>query len=93
MKGSMGPLGESEEWKPPKVGACGCTGCSWGAHRALCARCAKSRLFFTTGHHGSQGPEFCTLQPLLIHQGFFFSSLMLATGPRVLNSAPHVVLN
>ena len=31
-----------------------------GAHRALCMRCAKSRLFFTTGSHGSQGPEFCT---------------------------------
>ena len=31
-----------------------------GAHRALCARCAKSRLFSTTGSHGSQGPEFCT---------------------------------
>ena len=57
-----------------------------GARRALCARCAKSRLFFT-GSHGSQGPEFCTLQPLLVHQGFCLS-LMLATGPRVLNSAP-----
>ena len=38
---------------------------------ALCPRCAKSRLFFTTGSHGSQGPELCTLQPLLAHQGFF----------------------
>ena len=27
---------------------------------ALCPRCAKSRLFFTNGSHGSQGPEFCT---------------------------------
>ena len=26
----------------------------------LCMRCAKSRLFSTTGSHGSQGPEFCT---------------------------------
>ena len=42
-----------------------------GAHRALCAHCAKSWLFSTTGSHGSQGPEFCTLQPLLVHQGFF----------------------
>ena len=45
-----------------------------GAHRALCARCAravKSRLFFTTGSHGSQGLEFCTLQLLMVHQGFF----------------------
>ena len=50
-------------------------------------RCAKSRLFFTTGSHGSQGPEFCTLQPLLVHQGIFCFSLMLATGPRVLKSA------
>ena len=57
-------------------------------------RCAKSRLFSTTGSHGSQGPEFCTLQPLLVHQGFIFCfSLMLATGPRVLNSAPHAGLN
>ena len=31
-----------------------------GAYRALCACCAKSRLFFTTSSHGSQGPEFCT---------------------------------
>ena len=51
-------------------------------------RCAKSRLFFTTGSHESRGPEFCTLQLLLVHQGFFCFSLMLATGPRVLNSAP-----
>ena len=42
-----------------------------GAHRALCLRCAKSQLFFTTGSHGSQGPEFCTLQPLLVHRVFF----------------------
>ena len=27
---------------------------------ALFARCAKSRLFSTTGSHGSQRPEFCT---------------------------------
>ena len=38
--------------------------------------------------YGSQGPEFGTLQPLLVHQEFFFFSLMLAMGPRVLNSAP-----
>ena len=53
----------------------GLEGYAWhlarGAHRALCPRCAKSRLFFTTGSHGSQGPQFCTLQPLLVHQGFF----------------------
>ena len=36
---------------------------SQGVHRALCARCAKSRLFSTTSSHGSQGPEFYTLQP------------------------------
>ena len=44
----------------------------WGAHRALYPCCAKSRLFSTTGSHGSQGPEFCTLHPLLVHQGFSF---------------------
>ena len=37
--------------------------------------------------HGSQGPEFCTLHPLLVHQEFFFFSLMLAMGPRVLESS------
>ena len=36
-----------------------CMSFSSGAHHALCARCAKSRLFSTTGSHGSQGPEFC----------------------------------
>ena len=46
--------------------------CCEGAHRVLCARCAKSRLFSTTGSHGPQGHEFCTLQPLLVHQGLFF---------------------
>ena len=35
------------------------------AHRALCARCAKIRLFSTTGSHGSQGPEFCTPHAVL----------------------------
>ena len=59
----------------------------------LCPCCAKSRLFSITGSHGSQGLEVCTLQPLLVHQVFFFLSLMLATGPRVLSSAPHAVLN
>ena len=42
------------------------------AVRALCPHCAKSQLFSTTCSHRSQGPEFCTLQPLLVHQGFFF---------------------
>ena len=61
-------------------------------HRALCPRCAKSQLFSSTGSHGSQGPEFCTLQPLLVHKGFFLS-LMLATGLSVLHFGPHAVLN
>ena len=30
-------------------------------HRSLGARCVTSRLFSTTGSHGSQGPELCTL--------------------------------
>ena len=64
-----------------------------GSRCALCPRCAKSRLFSTAGSHGSQGPELCTAQPLLVHQGISFLSLMLPTGPRVLNSAPHSVLN
>ena len=56
--------------------------------RTVRALCEKSAVFHH-GSHGSQGPEFCTLQPLLVHQGFFLSSLMLAMGPRVLNSAPY----
>ena len=51
-----------------------------GEHRALCPRCAKSRLFSTTGSHGSQ-PRCCYTRDL-----FFFFSLMRATGPRVLNT-------
>ena len=43
-----------------------------GAQRTLCPHYAKSRLSSTTGSHGSQGPEFCTLQPLLLHQGLLF---------------------
>ena len=38
-------------------------------YRGHTVRCAKSWLFSITGSHGSQGPEFCTLQPLLVHQG------------------------
>ena len=38
---------------------------------ALCVRCTKSRLFVNTGSHGSQGPEFCTLQPLLVHHCWY----------------------
>ena len=36
-----------------------------GAHRALCPRCAKRRLFSTAGSHGSQGPELCTPDAVL----------------------------
>ena len=60
--------------------------------RAVPVLCQKCRLFSITGSHGSQGPEFCTLQPLLVHQECFFS-LMPAAGPRVLNSAAHAVSN
>ena len=47
-------------WILPQQAMCFRVTLSMGAHRALCARCAKSRLFFTTGSHGSQGPEFRT---------------------------------
>ena len=30
----------------------------------------------------TQGPNFCTLQPLLAYQEFIFFVLMLVTGPR-----------
>ena len=46
--------------KPPQRGALG----GGGAHRALCPRCVKRRLFSTAGSHGSQFPEFHTPQPL-----------------------------
>ena len=36
-----------------------------GAHRALCARCAKRRLCSTAGSHGSWGPEFHTPDAVL----------------------------
>ena len=48
-----------------------CRHLSEGAHSTLCVHCANSRLFFTTGSHGPQVPEFCTLQHLLVHQAFF----------------------
>ena len=54
---------------------------SKGAHRALCPRCAKSWLFSTTGSHGSQGPEFCTLPPPCWYTRDFFLSLMPARVP------------
>ena len=71
-------------------------------HRARVAQCCESLSGHTvrcaratTDSHGSQGPEFCTLQLLLVHQGFFclVPGGMLATGPSVLNSAPHAALN
>ena len=34
--------------------------------------CAKSRPFSTISSHGTQGLELYTLQPLLVHQAFFF---------------------
>ena len=36
----------------------------------------------------TQGPNFCTLQPLLAHHEFLFFVLMLVTGPRVVISVP-----
>ena len=55
----------------PALLPCGGAPC---AVRTLCLRCAKSPLFFNTGSHGSQGPEFCSLQLLLVHQGSFVLS-------------------
>ena len=40
--------------------------------RGLWGRTVRCALFSTTGSHGAQGPKLCTLQPLLVHQGFFF---------------------
>ena len=39
--------------------------------------------------HMSQGPKFCTLQPLMIYREFiYFFSVMHSICPRDLNSAP-----
>ena len=39
--------------------------------------------------HMSQGPEFCTLQTLLVYHEFFLFSLMASICPRDPNSAPY----
>ena len=61
------------------------------------ARCAHGSMFLEYSpsfypveqppQNHTQGPNFCTLQPLLASQEFFFF-LMLGIGPRVLISAP-----
>ena len=38
-----------------------------GAHRALCEKLAVFHHCWLDACHGSQGPEFCTPQPLLVH--------------------------
>ena len=57
-------------------------------------RCAKSWLFSTTARLATDPGVLNSAPytpPVLVHQGFFF--VMLAKGPRVLNSVPHSVLN
>ena len=61
-------------------------------------RCAHSSMFLECSpsfypieqppQNHTQGPNFCTLQPLLAYQEFLFSVLMLVIGLRVLFSAP-----
>ena len=71
-------------WSPTEPSLRGRTVCCAPAVPALCEKSAV----FHPHSHGSRGPELCTLQPLLVHQVFFCFSLMLATGPRYLDSAP-----
>ena len=62
------------------------------------AQCAQGSMFLEFSpsfypveqppQNHTQGPNFCTLQPLLASQEFLFFVLMLGTGPRVLISAP-----
>ena len=69
-----------------------------GSCRTVRARCAHGRMFLEYApsfypveqppQNHTQGPNFCTLQPLLAYQEFLFFVLMLVTGPRVLISAP-----
>ena len=40
------------------------------AVRALCEKLAVFHHCWLAACHGSQGPEFCTPQPLLVHQEF-----------------------
>ena len=68
------------------------------AHRALCSRCAKSRLVSTTGSHGSQGPEFCTTDAVLngsctLLQGGFrgvpgINNVIIGAVPALCENAP-----
>ena len=67
----------------------------WGG---VVARCAHGSMFLECSpsfypveqppQNHTQGPNFCTLQPLLAYQELLFVVLMLVTGPRVLISAP-----
>ena len=43
-----------------------------GAHRALCPRCARSRLFFTTGSHGSRVLNSAPYSPSWYTREFLF---------------------
>ena len=52
-----------------------------GILRGRTVHCAKDWLFSTTGSHGSRGPEFCTLQPLVVHQGICFRMPCMSARP------------
>ena len=59
-----------------------------GAQRALCPRCAKSRLFSPVAPVATD-PKVLNSAPYTPwYTRDFFFSLMLATGPKVLNSEP-----
>ena len=69
-----------------------------GSPGGVVARCAHGSMLLEYSpsfypverppQNHTQGPNFCTLQPLLAYQEFLFFVLMLVTGPRVLISAP-----
>ena len=66
-----------------------CARCVHGAHHSMLLEHSPS--FYPVEQppqNHTQGPNFCTLQPLLAYQEFLFFVLMLVTGPRILISAP-----
>ena len=61
---------------------------AWCLHGSMLGMFTQLFPRSTAPQNHTQGPNVCTLWPLLPYQRFFIFSLMLVTGPRVLISAP-----
>ena len=57
------------------------------AHGSIFLECSPSFYPVEQPQQNTEGPNFCTRQPLLEYQEFLFFVLMLVTSPRVLISA------